>query len=129
MAENHESIRDLMHALDGTSKGTDQEFPMKLIPAALLAAVLIVGQTKNSFSQQPMLKGDWSWKNGELERVNFDYGTELTAKDIRRVSAFGTIAHLYMGYAGVDSEYVTIEGKLLRLGRLSVMPAQPKSRP
>ena len=46
-------------------------------------------------------------KAGSLERVNFDYGTELTAKDIRRSL---TIAHLYMGYAGVDSEYVTIEG-------------------
>ncbi|MEL0095659.1 MAG: hypothetical protein VW875_07435 [Planctomycetaceae bacterium] len=91
---------------------------IRRIPSVLWTTLAIVLQTLMAFSQQPMLKGDWSWKNGELERVNFDYGTELTAKDIRRVSAFGTIAHLYMGYAGVDSEYVTIEGKLLRLGRL-----------
>ena len=50
--------------------------------------------------------------------MNFDYGTELTAEDIRRLSAFDSIAHMHLGYAGIDSEYVTIEGDLLKLGRL-----------
>ena len=63
-------------------------------------------------------KGDWSYNNGKLASVTFDYGTELTAKDIDRLSAFESITQLRMGYAGVDSEYVIVGGDLLKLERL-----------
>lgn len=69
-------------------------------------------------SQQPMSKGSWSYKSGKLVAVNFDYGTELTAKDIDRLSGFESIAQISMGFAGVNSEYVAIEGDLLKLGQL-----------
>ena len=71
-----------------------------------------------ALSQQPLSKGTWSYKNGKPESVTFDYGTELTAKDIDRLSGIGSITRISMGYAGIDSEYVTIEGELLKLGQL-----------
>jgi hypothetical protein len=60
----------------------------------------------------------WSYQNGKPDTVNFDYGTEMTAEDIRQLSTFDSITKLYFGYAGHDSEYVTIEGDLLELGQL-----------
>ncbi len=63
-------------------------------------------------------KGDWLHKDGKLDSVTFDYGTVLTAKEIDRLSAYESIARLRMGFAGVDSEYVELEGDLLKLGRL-----------
>ncbi len=73
---------------------------------------------KKALSQRPLSKGTWSYKNGKPESVTFDYGTELTAEDIDRLSGFGSIARINMGYAGIDSEYVTIEGELLKLAQL-----------
>ncbi len=69
--------------------------------------------------EKPMSKGSWTCKNGKPETVNFEYGTELTGEDIARLSGFDSIAQIYMGFAGVNSEYVTIEGDLLGLGRLN----------
>ena len=82
------------------------------------ATLAIVSQSQMAFSQQPMSKGGWTYKNGKPEIVDFVYGTELTAEDIERLSAFDSLAHIYMGYAGHDSEYVTIKGDLPKLGRL-----------
>ncbi len=62
--------------------------------------------TAEAFSQQPIAKGTWSYRNGKPESVTFDYGTELTAEDIDRLSKLTSITRIVMGYAGVDSEYV-----------------------
>lgn len=91
---------------------------MRCSPAVFLATLTIVGLSQMAFSQQPMSKGDWSYKNGKPENATFDYGSELAAEDIDRLSGFDSIARISMGYAGIDSEYVTIEGDLLKLGRL-----------
>ena len=71
-----------------------------------------------AFSQQPISKGQWTYKNGKPESVTFDYGTELTAKEVDRLSNCTSLTRIVMGYAGIDSEYVEIEGDLLKLGRL-----------
>ena len=91
---------------------------MRSILAIFLASLSIVGQSQMAFSQEPISKGTWAYKNGKPESVTIDYGTELTAEDIERLSAVASIARISMGYAGVDSEYVEIEGDLLKLGRL-----------
>ena len=91
---------------------------MRCIPAILLATLTFVGQSQMAFSQQPMSKGTWSYKDGKPEGVTFDYGTELTAKEVDRLSSCTSLTRIVMGYAGVDSEYVEIEGDLLKLGRL-----------
>jgi uncharacterized protein (TIGR03067 family) len=74
--------------------------------------------TAEAFSPQPVAKGTWSYKDGKPDSVTFAYGTELTAGDIDRLSGLASIVRISMGYAGVDSEYVTIDGDLLKLGRL-----------
>ncbi len=84
----------------------------------LLASLTIVGQSQIVFSKEPLSKGKWTYKNGKPQSVTFDYGTELTAKDIDQLSRRTTITRIVMGYAGVDSEYVTIEGDLRELRRL-----------
>ena len=91
---------------------------MRIIPAMLLAMVAIAGQSKMAFSQQPISKGSWTFKNDKLDSVTFDYGTELTAEEIDQISSHTSLTRMVMGYAGVDSEYVEIEGDLLKLGRL-----------
>ena len=91
---------------------------MSCIPAILLASLAIIGQSQVAFSQESVSKKAGSQKSGRLKSVTFDYGTELTAKDIDRLSGCKDIARIAMGYAGIDSEYVTIEGDLLKLGRL-----------
>lgn len=91
---------------------------MRFIPVILVTTLAVSGPLQTASAQQPMPKGSWTYKNGKPQTVNFDYGTELTAEDIARLSAFESIAQIYMGFAGVDSEYVTIEGDLLKLGRL-----------
>ena len=83
-----------------------------------LAALTIVGLSQMALSQQPMAKGVWTSKGGKPDGVTFDYGTNLTAKDVTRLSTFGSLSQIRMGYAGIDSEYVTLEGDLLKLGRL-----------
>ena len=82
------------------------------------AILSLVCPSQVVFSQQSMATGGWSYKNGRPDTVNFDYGTELTTGDIRQISAFDSITKLYFGFAGNDSEYVTIEGDLSELGRL-----------
>jgi hypothetical protein len=71
-----------------------------------------------AFSQDPISKGTWAYKDGKPVSVTIDYGTELTAEDIERLSAVDSLSRISMGYAGVDSEYVSIEGDLLKLGGL-----------
>ena len=92
---------------------------MRYVPAILLVSLTIVGQSQMAFSQQPISKGEWTYKKGKPESVTFVYGTALTAEDIDRLSRCTSIARIVMGYAGVDSEYVTIEGDLRKLGRLT----------
>ena len=91
---------------------------MRLILAVVPALLAIVGQSQMAFSKQPLSKGKWTYKSGKPQSVTFDYGTELTIKDIDQLSRFTTITRIVMGYAGVDSEYVTIEGDLRELRRL-----------
>ena len=74
--------------------------------------------TKTAFSQLLISKGYWSYKNGKPESVTFDYGGELTVRDNDRPTAAGSIARITLAYAGIDSEYVTMEGDLLKLGQL-----------
>lgn len=69
-------------------------------------------------SQPPIAKGHWSYRDGKPESVTFDYGTVLTAPEIDRLSGTRSIVRISMGYAGIDSEYVTLHGETLRLGRL-----------
>lgn len=82
---------------------------------ALLVGPLL---TAEAFPHRSIAKGTWSYVNGKPYSVTFDYGTELTAEDIDRLSRLASIVRISMGYAGVDSEYVTIDGDLLKLGRL-----------
>ena len=91
---------------------------MRCLPAVVLATLTIFGQSQMAFSQQPISKGEWTFKNEKPESVTFDYGTELTAKEVDRLSSCTSLTQIVMGYAGVDSEYVEIEGTLLKLGRL-----------
>jgi hypothetical protein len=93
-------------------------FSMKRIIRIFLASLLMVGPSQVAFSQQPISKGHWSYNNGMPESVAFDYGTELTTQDIDQLSRSVSIARITMGYAGIDCEYVSIEGDLLKLGRL-----------
>ena len=91
---------------------------MKYIPVIFLATLTIVGQSQMAFSQQPISKGEWTFKNEKPVSVTFDYGTELTVKEVDRLSSCTSLTRIVMGYAGVDSEFVEIEGDLLKLGRL-----------
>ena len=91
---------------------------MRYIPTVFLATLAILVQPQMAFSQHPISKGVWTFKNDKPESVTFDYGTELTAKEVDRLSSCTSLSRIVMGYAGVDSEYVEIEGDLLKLGRL-----------
>ena len=68
--------------------------------------------------QRPISQGEWTYKNGKPESVTFVYGTALTAKEIDQLSSYTSLTRIVMGYAGVDSEFVEIEGDLWKLGRL-----------
>ena len=83
-----------------------------------VAKIKLANQSQTAFSQQPISKGEWTYKNEKPESVTFDYGTELTAKEVDRLSNCTSLTQVVMGYAGVNSEYVVIEGDLLKLGRL-----------
>ncbi|MCS7466945.1 hypothetical protein NZK35_09840 [Stieleria sp. ICT_E10.1] len=83
-----------------------------------VAKIKLVNQSPTAFSQHPLSKGAWTFKNEKPESVTFDYGTELTAREVDRLSNCTSLTRIVMGYVGVDSEYVTIEGDLLKLGRL-----------
>ena len=94
---------------------TELRFSMKVTIAIILASLSMFGPPQVAFSQPPISKGHWSYKNGKPESVAFDYGTELTTQDIDQLSRSVSIARITMGYAGIDCEYVTIEGELLKL--------------
>lgn len=83
-----------------------------------VAKIKLANQSPTAFSQQPISKGEWTYKNGKPESVTFVYGTALTAKEIDQLSTCKSVTQVVMGYAGVNSEYVVIEGDLLKLGRL-----------
>lgn len=91
---------------------------MKYHSAILLPFYLFVFVSQIVFSQQPNSKGHWSYENGQPISVTFDYGTNLTAPEIEQLSTLSSITAIRMGYAGIDSESVTIEGDLLPLGQL-----------
>ena len=91
---------------------------MRCIPTVILATLTIASQSQMAFSQQPISKGEWTFKNGKPESVTFVYGTELTVKEIDQLSSQTSLTRIVMGYAGADSECVEVEGDLLKLGRL-----------
>ena len=99
-------------------KAEMKHISMRCFLPVFWATLALVGQSQIVFSQQPMSKGSWTLKNGKPESVNFDYGTKLTIEEIDQLSGFDSIVQIYMGFAGANSEYVTIEGDLLKLGRL-----------
>ncbi len=86
--------------------------------SAVFLATLVFALSQAALSHEPISKGTWTYKNGKPKSVAIDYGTELMAEDIERLSTVDSISRISMGYAGIDSEYVTIEGDLLKLGRL-----------
>ena len=59
----------------------------------------------------------------KLESVHFVYGTEITRQDIRYLAKLKNLVELKMGFAGVDSEYVTVDGKLNELSKLKKLEA------
>lgn len=87
---------------------------LMLTIAALASAAL----THTVFGQQPIAKGLWDYKDGKPYSVNFEYGTNLTARDIESLAGCESLKEIVMGYAGIDSEYVTIERDLLPLAGL-----------
>lgn len=91
---------------------------MKMKTAILLAWLIVVALPATATAQQPVAKGHWSFDGGAPTGVDFDYGTLLTAADIEQLSGWVSLTRIGMGHAGVDSEYVTLEGDLLTLGRL-----------
>lgn len=94
------------------------KFSMKEIIAIILASLSMFGPQQAASSQPLTSKGHWSYQNGKPEGVVFDYGTKLTTQDIDQLSRSVSIARITMGYAGIDCEYVAIEGGLLKLGQL-----------
>lgn len=110
-------MRDVICSAIGQRK-TELRFSMKVTIAIILASLSMFWPPQVAFSQPPNSKGHWSYKNGKPESVAFDYGTELTTQDIDQLSRSVSIARITMGYAGIDCEYVTIEGDLLKLGQL-----------
>ena len=91
---------------------------MRCIPAVVFALLVIVARSQIAFSQQPMSHGEWTYKDGKPVSVTFVYGTVLTVREIDQLSGFTSLNRIVMGYAGIDSEYVEIEGDLWKLGRL-----------
>lgn len=91
---------------------------MRIIPAVLLASFTIAGLSQMALSQQPISMGEWTFANENPESVTFVYGAAVTVKEIDQLSRHTSLTRIVMGYAGVDSEYVEIEGDLLKLGRL-----------
>lgn len=85
---------------------------------SFVITLLVVGLSPIAFSQQPMTKGSWSHDKGTPKTVHFVYGTELNAGDLDQLSRVQSLTGVRMGYAGIDSEYVTVQGDLLKLGKL-----------
>jgi hypothetical protein len=91
---------------------------MNLKIAIILALFLTLRPPIAAFSGPPLSKGHWSYANGKPDSVVFTYGTVLSAEDIDKLSRTTSIAQITLGYAGIDCEYVTVEGDLSRLGKL-----------
>lgn len=91
---------------------------MRFMTAVLFALLTNIILPSICLAQQPMSKGSWVYRDAVPVVVVFDYGTELTAKEIEQISAITSLTEIRMGFAAIDSEYVTIEGDLLKLGRL-----------
>ena len=53
-----------------------------------------------------------------LQRVEISYGSELSRADLDAISKLSGLRELVIGFPGVASEYVTIEGGLSSLGQL-----------
>ncbi len=83
-----------------------------------IAALTSAALTLAVFGQQPIAKGLWTHKDGKPNSVNFEYGTNLTARDIESLAACESLTEIVMGNAAVDSEYVTIERDLIPLAGL-----------
>ena len=78
-------------------------------------------QTKHSQSpiaQPPIGKGEWKYDEDTPQSVVFVYGTTLNQDDLNILSQCKTLKNLTMGFAGIDSEYVSVDGELSSLGRL-----------
>ena len=54
-----------------------------LIACLLSMATLVVGLSQTAFSQELISKGTWAYRNEKPESVTIDYGTELTAEDVK----------------------------------------------
>ncbi len=91
---------------------------MRAFLPVVLVSLTIVGQSKMTFSQQPIAQGEWTYKDEKPDSVTFVYGTALTAKEVDQISSYSSLTRIAMGYAGIDSEFVEIEGDLSKLGRL-----------
>jgi len=83
-----------------------------------ITVLIYAASTLTVFAQQPIAKGLWTIKDGKPHSVNFQYGTNLTARDIESLAACESLTEIVMGYAAIDSEYVTIERDLLPLAGL-----------
>lgn len=57
-------------------------------------------------------------KYPNLESVKYDYGHVLTAEHLSYIGAQQNLKEIELGFVGVNSEYVTIQGDMLTLGRL-----------
>ncbi len=53
-----------------------------------------------------------------LESLIYSYGFTLTAEDVDYIVTLQNLKEIDLGFVGVGSEYVTIEGDLSKLGRL-----------
>ena len=53
-----------------------------------------------------------------LKSLTFPYGSTLTAEDVGHIATAKNLKEIELGYVGVNSEYVSIEGDLSKLGQL-----------
>ena len=90
------------------TKEIHQDFCMRYIPTVFLATLAILVQSQIAFSQHPISKGVWTFKNDKPESVTFDYGTELTAKEVDRLSSCTSLSRIVMG---VEEELRTPENE------------------
>jgi hypothetical protein len=87
---------------------------MFLFVVTCLAATIARAQQDSSL-ERPLTR---LLENPDSKSINIPYGTKLTASDIDRLSQRTKLVELEMGFPQIDSEYVTIEGDLQKLGRL-----------
>ena len=95
-----------------------QSFAVLKMLTFLATSFLLLSDSLHAQQPDPISKGVWTYKNELPESVTFIYGTALTVKEIDQLSRFTSLSRIVMGCAGVDSEFVEVEGDLLKLGRL-----------